>query len=91
MKAVRDRQKTVKLSMQLEPGRDPPTAQEVQIYKTLQARHVANMREQEAVAAAERQVLKLRTCGACSVFQVHHTLPNEPAERSTDSDVPQQV
>lgn len=70
MKAVRDRRKTVKLSMQLEPGRKPPTAQEVQQYQELQAQHAANMSEREAIAAAERCVTKMRSCGACSFLQM---------------------
>jgi hypothetical protein len=90
MKTIRDRRKTVKLSMQLEPGREPPTAQEVQNYRALQAQHAVNMREREAAAAAERQVTKMRASGACSLFQVQ-TVLSEPAVSSTDTSTPQQV
>lgn len=70
MKAVKDRRKTVKLSMQLEPGRQPPIAQDVEKYRAVQAQHEENMRDREAAAAAERRVTKMRSSGACSFVSV---------------------
>ena len=98
MKAEKDRRKTVKLSMQLEPGRQPPTAQEVEKYQAVQAQHAENMRDREAAAAAERRVTKMRASGACSFVSVQTDVPapsgdgtaprTDASKRSEGSNVP---
>jgi hypothetical protein len=82
---MRDRRKTVKLSMQLEPGVAPPSDQEVHEYQAKQLQHAAEMQERDARVAAERRVTTTRSSGACSFLQLQRPNPSGSAKLDTSA------
>jgi hypothetical protein len=70
LQKVKDRRKTVKLSMQVEQGSVPPTKEQVEKYLELQRAHKERMRQRHASLASNRHSTILQTSGACSFAQV---------------------